>query len=263
MSFPQSGLNEFSHGFKRSGGMNKVEGMRLAKFFLASSLCAACLTASAQARQTAPQQPAAAQPAARDREAPPPAKKNARPEAETAAAEPFDKATVEQMSKQCVTLDTEAGQIVLEMLAEAAPETVRNFLNLASTGAYDTTTFSRVVRGFIIQGGNLATREKVTTELVRRAARTIPDEPNAVKHVRGVVSMARTEQPNSATTHFFILVGDGPHLDGTFAAFGRVARGMEVADAINNAEAEGEKPKHPVRLNRATVAPCPKLTTSP
>src|SRR5690242_19249832 len=127
----------------------------------------------------------------------PPAKKNARPEAEaTAKAEPFDKATVEQMSKQCVTLDTEEGSILIEMLAEAAPETVRNFLNLTATGAYDTTTFSRVVRGFVIQGGNLGTREKLTPELARRATRTVTDEPNAVKHVRGVVSMARSDQPN-------------------------------------------------------------------
>jgi peptidyl-prolyl cis-trans isomerase B (cyclophilin B) len=91
----------------------------------------------------------------------------------------------------------------------------------------------------------------------------VADEPNAVKHVRGVVSMARSDQPNSATTHFFILASDAPHLDGTFAAFGRVTRGMDVVDAINNAEADGEKPRHPVRLNRATVAPCAKATTSP
>ena len=232
--------------------------MSLAKCLLVVSLCAACPASHARA-----QQPDSRQPAARDRQEAPPAKKNVRPEAETAAAEPFDRATVEQMSKQCVTLDTEAGQIVVEMLAEAAPETVRNFLNLSATGAYDTTTFSRVVRGFVVQGGSLSTREKLTPELARRAARTVPDEPNAVKHVRGVVSMARSEQPNSATTHFFILVGDGPHLDGTFAAFGRVARGMEVADAMNNAEADGEKPRHPVRLNRATVAPCQKPATSP
>jgi peptidyl-prolyl cis-trans isomerase B (cyclophilin B) len=220
-------------------------------------LCAACLSAAARA-----QQPAAQQSATQAKQESPPAKKNARPDAE-AAAEPFDNATVEQMSKRCVTLDTEAGAVVVEMLAEAAPETVRNFLNLAATGAYDTTTFSRVVRGFVIQGGDLATRAALTPQLARRASRTIPDEPNAVKHVRGVVSMARSNQPNSATTHFFILVGDGPHLDGTFAAFGRVTRGLEVADAINNAEAEGEKPKHPVRINRATVAPCAKPTTNP
>ena len=221
------------------------------------ALCAACLSTAARAAQ----QPAARDAGPRDRQEAPPAKKNARPAAE--AAEPFDKATVEQMSKQCVTLDTEAGQVVIEMLAEAAPETVRNFLNLAATGAFDTTTFSRVVRGFIIQGGNLSTRERLTPELARRAARAVPDEPNAVKHLRGVVSMARTEQPNSATTHFFILAGDGPHLDGTFAAFGRVARGMDVVDKINGAELEGENPKHPVRINRATAAPCPKPPPPP
>jgi peptidyl-prolyl cis-trans isomerase B (cyclophilin B) len=231
--------------------------MALAKRLLIFSLCVSCLSTVARA-----QQPAAGQPAAQPKQAAPPAKKNSRPEAE-APAEPFDKATVEQMSKQCVTLDTEAGAIEIEMLAEAAPETARNFLNLAATGAYDTTTFSRVVKGFIIQGGNLSTRERLTPELLRRAARTVPDEPNAVKHVRGVVSMARSDQPNSATTHFFILAGDGPHLDGTFAAFGRVARGMDVVDKINEAEADGEKPKHPVRVKRATVAPCPKPPPPP
>jgi peptidyl-prolyl cis-trans isomerase B (cyclophilin B) len=229
--------------------------MSLAKYLFASLLCAACLAS----HRAEPQQPAAQT----KQEEAPPAKKNARPEAEAAAAEPFDKATAEQMSKQCVTLDTEAGQIVIELLAEAAPETVRNFLNLAATGAYDTTTFSRVVKGFVVQGGSLSTREKLTPELARRASRTVPDEPNAVKHVRGVVSTARSDQPNSATTHFFILVGDAPHLDGTFAAFGRVTRGMEAVDAMNNAETDGEKPKHPARLNRATVAPCAKPATSP
>jgi peptidyl-prolyl cis-trans isomerase B (cyclophilin B) len=214
-------------------------------------LCAACLATKARAQQPG------VQPSARTKQEAPPAKKNARPDGDATTPEPFDKATVEQMSKQCVTLDTEEGAIVVEMLAEAAPETVRNFLNLAATGAYDTTTFSRVVKGFVIQGGDLSTRAHLTPELARRSTRTIPDEPNAVKHVRGIVSMARGG-PNSATTHFFILVGDAPHLDGTFAAFGRVASGMDLVDKINNAELEGEKPKHPVRLNRATVAPCAK-----
>ncbi|HYH87084.1 MAG TPA: peptidylprolyl isomerase [Pyrinomonadaceae bacterium] len=222
------------------------------------ALCAACLVTvvcaqQPQARQTEPQQPAA-----QPKQSAPPAKKaNARPAGEAAAREPFDTASVEQMSKQCVALDTESGEIVVEMLAEVAPESVRNFLNLAATGAFDTTTFSRVVKGFIIQGGNLATREKLTPELLRRAARTVPDEPNAVKHVRGILSMARTDEANSGTTHFFILAGDAAHLDGTFAAFGRVRRGMETVDAINNGELEGDKPKKPVRLRRAGVAPCP------
>jgi len=189
---------------------------------------------------------------------PPAAKKNARPATEAAAApaEPFDKATPAEMSAKCVTLETAAGKIEIEMLAEAAPETARNFLNLAASGAFDTTVFSRVVPGFVVQGGNLATREKLTQELLRRGRRTVPDEPNAVKHLRGVVSMARSAEANSATTHFFILVSDSPHLDGTFAAFGRVRSGMEAVDAMNKAEVEGDKPKKPVRLDRAAVAAC-------
>jgi len=221
-------------------------------------MCAAWL---APPPSRAQQKPAAQTSAPQAKQEAQPAKKNARPETDAATPEPFDKATVEQMSKQCVTLDTEEGSIVVEMLAEAAPETARNFLNLSATGAYDTTTFSRVVRGFVIQGGDLSTSERVTPELARRSTRTIPDEPNAVKHVRGIVSMARTNQPNSATTHFFILAGDAAHLDGTFAAFGRVRAGMDVVDKINNAELDGEKPKHPVRLNRATVAPCPPVAS--
>ena len=91
---------------------------------------------------------------------PTPAKANARPTPTPAppAIEPFDKADVKTMASKCVTLDTEAGSIVLEMYPESAPESVRNFLNLVATGAYDTTTFSRVVPGFVIQGGDLYTR---------------------------------------------------------------------------------------------------------
>ena len=186
-------------------------------------------------------------------------KANARPaEASEAAPEPFDGASVEKMNANCVSLETELGVIEIEMIAEAAPESVRNFLNLAATGALDTTTFSRTVKDFVIQGGNLTTSEKWNYKLAQRMTRKVPDEPGLIKHVRGIVSMARTEEANSATTHFFILVGDGHHLDGKFAAFGRVSKGIEVADEINKAPAEGEKPNKPVRINRAIVAPCKK-----
>jgi peptidyl-prolyl cis-trans isomerase B (cyclophilin B) len=184
-------------------------------------------------------------------------KANARPaQAAKPKAEPFDGASVEKMTGQCVTLDTEQGVIVIEVLPQKAPESSRNFLNLAATGALDTTVFSRVVKGFVIQGGNLSTSEKWSEQLAERMSRRLPDEPSDLKHIRGIVSMARNEAPNSASTHFFILVGDGPHLDGKFAAFGRVLRGMEVADAINRAPAESEKPEVPVRIKSATVAAC-------
>src|SRR6476659_9742751 len=174
------------------------------------------------------------------------------------APEPYDGAPVEKMVGQCVTLETELGAIEIAMMPEIAPESVRNFLNLAATGAFDTTTFSRTVKDFVIQGGNLSTSEKWNVDLARRMTRKIPDEPGLIKHVRGIVSMARTEEANSATTHFFILVADGHHLDGKFAAFGRVTRGIEVADEINKGPAEGEKPNKPVRINRAIVVPCKK-----
>ena len=186
-------------------------------------------------------------------------KANARPvEAPTPAPEPFDGATVEKMAANCVSLETELGVIEIEMIPEVAPESVRSFLNLAATGALDTTTFSRTVKDFVIQGGNLSTSEKWGYDLAKRMSRKLPDEPGLVKHVRGIVSMARSDEPNSATTHFFILVGDGPHLDAKFAAFGRVTKGIEVADEINKAPADGEKPNKPVRINRAIVAPCKK-----
>ena len=188
----------------------------------------------------------------------PPKKANARTTAETPAAEPFDGASVEKMAAQCVTLETELGPIDIAMMPEVAPESVRNFLNLSATGALDTTTFSRVVKGFVIQGGNLQTSEKWSAELSKRMARRVPDEPGLVKHVRGIVSMARTDEPNSATTHFFILVGPGQHLDSKFAAFGTVTKGIEVVDEINQAPAENEKPEKPVKIRRAIVAPCKK-----
>lgn len=188
-------------------------------------------------------------------------KTNSRPAVPTPKAESFDKTTVAEMATRCVKLETEAGDIELEMFPESAPETVRNFLNLVAAGAYDTTTFSRVVPNFVIQGGNLSTREKITPELAARSRRTIPDEPSQIKHERGILSMARPDTPNGATTHFFILVGKAESLDGTFAAFGRVTKGMEIIDAINKMPVEGDKPVKPVRLKRASIAPCPVQPT--
>lgn len=187
-----------------------------------------------------------------------PAKMNARPtpKPEAVKGDPFDKADVKTMAAQCVTLDTEAGVIELEMFPERAPESVRNFLNLAATGLFDTTTFSRVVPGFVIQGGNIWTREKMTTQIDQRARRTIPDEPNKILHERGILSMARSTEPNTATTNFFILVDSAPTLDGTFAAFGRVTKGMEVVDVINKMPGENEKPAKPMRIKKASVVPC-------
>src|SRR5438034_3244796 len=93
-------------------------------------------------------------------------------------------------------------------------------------------------------------RRKNVASLARRAERSSSRARNRFN--------GRGDEPKSATTHFFILVGDGPHLDGKFSAFGRVAAGLEVADAINRAPAEAEKPLVPVRINHAAVAQCQK-----
>ena len=171
--------------------------------------------------------------------------------------EPFEKADVKTMEAQCVRLETESGNIELELFPETSPETVRNFLNLTALGIFDGTAFSRVVPGFVVQGGNVSTRENLTVEIVNRARRIIPDEPNQVKHERGIVSMARGEEPNTATSHFFILLTTASYLDGKFAAFGRVIIGIDVVEAINKMPVENEKPVKPIRLTRATVFPCP------
>jgi peptidyl-prolyl cis-trans isomerase B (cyclophilin B) len=191
-----------------------------------------------------------------------PQKANERPPSASAntSEEPFAHATVAEMQARCVRLETEAGTIELEMLPESAPETVRHFLNLVASGAFDTTSFSRVVPGFVVQGGNLSTRQTMTAEIAAYSRRTIMDEPNNIAHVRGVVSMARPDAPNGATTHFFILVGDASYLNGKFAAFARVTKGMDVVDAINHAQVEDEKPVKPVRLTRATIFTCASTT---
>ncbi|MEO6390293.1 MAG: peptidylprolyl isomerase [Pyrinomonadaceae bacterium] len=209
---------------------------------VAGLICAFALVAG----QQTPVDPQKANP----RTPTPPAVKRPKPE-------PFDGASVERMNSQCVTLESAEGNILLEMYADAAPETVRNFLNLVSIGAFDTTVFNRVVKDFVVQGGSLGAHEKLTRELVDRGRRTIPDEPNYVKHERGVLSMARPDTPNGATTDFFILIRDAKHLDGTFAAFGRVRTGMEIVDRINAQEVNGDKPAKPVRIARAIVSTCP------
>jgi peptidyl-prolyl cis-trans isomerase B (cyclophilin B) len=187
-----------------------------------------------------------------------PAKTNTRPEPKpSASAEPFDKADVKTMAAQCVSLDTEKGVIDIEVYPESAPETVRNFLNLAAAGLLDTTTFSRVVPNFVIQGGDLYTREgKVTAAIGQRARKTVIDEPNKILHERGVLSMARPDEPNQATTNFFILVAAAPYLDGKFAGFGRVTKGIEVVESINKLPTIDEKPEKPVRIKKATVSAC-------
>ncbi len=183
-------------------------------------------------------------------------KANERPVAPPQKPEPYDQATVDEMANTCAKIETAVGEIKLEFFPNFAPLSVKNFLNLVATGVLDNTTFSRVVPNFVIQGGDLWSNENATTETKWRGARELPDEPNQIKHEAGILSMARGDEPNSATTSFFILLNTAPYLDGKFAAFGRVTDGMDVVKAINEMPVENEKPKEPVRITKTSVIEC-------
>jgi peptidyl-prolyl cis-trans isomerase B (cyclophilin B) len=135
-------------------------------------------------------------------------------------------------------ITTTMGEIELEFLNDKAPGHVKNFLDLARKGSYDGTTFHRVIPGFMIQGGDPNTKD-LNMPRGRHGTGgpgyTIKAEFNDTPHKRGVVSMARSSDPNSAGSQFFICVADAPFLDRQYTAFGRVVRGMEVADKIVNA----------------------------
>jgi peptidyl-prolyl cis-trans isomerase B (cyclophilin B) len=137
-----------------------------------------------------------------------------------------------------------------------APETVRNFLKLASTGWYNATAFHRLVKGFVVQGGMGDTRAGGAGHPADRWVRPIKGEFRSdVKHVRGIVSMARDDNPDSATTSFFLMLGAATNLDGKYAAFGRVVDGIEVLDAFEKEEVDGETPKRRLELIEVTIDP--------
>ena len=183
-------------------------------------------------------------------------KKNPRPESNQ-PKEFFDGVDAKGLAEKCAVFDTELGKIGMEFFPESAPETVRNFLNLIQLQIFDTTAFNRIVPDFIIQGGSISTRESRTPEMSERARQKIPDEPSLIKHERGIVSMARSDEPNSASSNFFILLSSGEHLDGNFAAFGRITSGMEVVEAINKMPFENEKPEKPVKIIKVIITSCP------
>ena len=124
------------------------------------------------------------------------------------------------------------GTIILELYPETAPITVANFVKLVQEGFYDGLTFHRIIDGFMIQGGDPkgngtgGSAEKIKGEFSQNGV------DNPLKHERGVISMARSSQPDSASSQFFIMHADAPHLDGAYAAFGKVISGIEVVDAI-------------------------------
>jgi len=138
--------------------------------------------------------------------------------------------------KEVAVVETSSGQMVIELWPEAAPKTVENFKKLAQEGFYDGTAFHRIVQGFMVQGG-----DPLTKDPAREAdwgtggpGRTIQAEFNDRSHQRGVVSMARSQHPDSAGSQFFICLGDASFLDGKYTAFGRLIQGDDVLGRIGD-----------------------------
>ncbi len=169
--------------------------------------------------------------------------------------QPFLDASIDEL-RRTVTLKTALGNIRIKMNPDWAPEHVRNFLMLTSTGWYNGTAFHRVVKGFVAQGGMGDTRSSGPTHPADRWVHNLKGEfREDVKHTRGIVSMARGDDPDSASTSFFLMLGDAPHLDGKYSAFGQVVEGMEVLDAFEKEDLDGETPRRRLEIIEAVIDP--------
>ncbi|HJQ68404.1 MAG TPA: peptidylprolyl isomerase [Blastocatellia bacterium] len=173
---------------------------------------------------------------------------------EPAKVEPFKDATVAQLRRD-VLLRTSLGDMTVEMAPDLAPEHVRNFLKLVETGWYDHTAFHRVVPGFVAQGGIGATRAGGVGHAADRWVRKLKGEFSKTPHTRGVLSMARAEDPDSADTSFFIVFGNAPHLDGKYTVFGKVIDGFDTLEKIERVARDGESPRERIELIEAAIKP--------
>jgi peptidyl-prolyl cis-trans isomerase B (cyclophilin B) len=147
----------------------------------------------------------------------------------------FTPEEIKKMSETTAVIETKLGNIALKFFPEAAPGHVSNFIELAKKGFYDGTIFHRVIPGFMIQGGDPNTKNPDRSKHgMGGPGYTIKAEFNEKPHKRGILSMARAQDPNSAGSQFFICVANAPFLDGKYSAFGEVTSGMDVADKIVN-----------------------------
>ena len=154
-----------------------------------------------------------------------------------------------------VEITMENGKIIrIELDASAAPLTVENFEKLVKEGFYDGLTFHRIIPGFMIQGGDPEGTGMGGPDYCIRGEFTANGFQNDLAHTRGVLSMARTMDPDSAGSQFFIMTSDAPHLDGQYAAFGMVIEGMDAADEIVNAPRDWhDRPRADQKMVSVTV----------
>ena len=166
---------------------------------------------------------------------------------------PFTTETVDELAAYRAVLETSAGAITLEMFPDRAPGHVRNFLRLAQAGVYDGMAFHRVARGFVIQTGFVPSRGTPLTEEQRSLIANLEPEFSDTPHVKGIVSMARGDDPASADTSFFIVTARAGALDGVYTVFGRVVDGIDAVDRIEATPVDGETPLQRVDLTRVRL----------
>ncbi len=153
-----------------------------------------------------------------------------------------------------VTFETTAGTITAELYPEIAPNTVNNFISLINKGFYDGLIFHRVIKGFMIQGGDPDGVGTGGPGYSIRGEFAINGVENNLKHTAGVLSMARSMMPDSAGSQFFVMHKDAPHLDGQYAAFGKVTDGMDTVNAIAETETDySDAPLEPQMIIKVTV----------
>jgi peptidyl-prolyl cis-trans isomerase B (cyclophilin B) len=165
-----------------------------------------------------------------------------------APEKPADKtATVNAATEKVARIKTRHGDMVVRFWPDVAPNTVKNFCDLAQKGFYNGLIFHRVIEGFMIQGGD------PTGTGEGGPGYTIKAEFNKKPHKRGTLSMARTSDPDSAGSQFFIVHQDSPHLDGQYTAFGELVSGFEVLDKIATTPVRGDRPPEPVKMDQVTL----------
>ncbi|MCI8384992.1 MAG: peptidylprolyl isomerase [Acutalibacter sp.] len=158
------------------------------------------------------------------------------------------------MKNPVVTIETNRGVIKVELYPEIAPNTVNNFVSLVRKGFYDGTIFHRVIPGFMIQGGDPEGTGMGGPGYGIKGEFAANGFENTLKHTTGVISMARSQRPDSAGSQFFIMVADAAYLDGQYAAFGKVLEGQEVAEAIVSAPRDrDDRPDQDQIMEKVTV----------
>ena len=156
--------------------------------------------------------------------------------------------TIDPNKTYTATIDTTAGEIKLELYPKDAPHHVNSWVFLARDGFYNDVIFHRVIPGFMIQGGD------PTGTGTGGPGYKLNQEFNARSHKRGVLSMARTNDPNSAGSQFFLMHEDSPFLDRQYTAFGMITSGIETVDKIVSAPRDGnDRPKNPTKINKITI----------